>query len=645
MNLAYRRLNDGLPASGGEALRRFPPDPRSARTWVAALPRANAQATQMELSDALDSLAGQHLKGTQRLLVLEELRPAVLESIGLLKRQFAGSALPLPGLKARASQHAETFQLDMAAADRKAAAEICAPEGRIPMLRGAAVAKALQRSIWHYLQACEFAWRLYRAPAAGVWQGLHRVYRYAAERRLEARQIDDAGNGQNDTIQSLYLQALLMSVAHPLAYSQAEQDTLWKLSKEFSGFCPLQPGAQGPQAVCVPEDADQGPGQRLEEESNPLWLDLDAFRNEVSDALARARDGYAEVIPGRGLGIRVAADMLQRLQRAFGMAAARTHSRRLAGHTLQTVFGLSALHYYLTGRRDFDTFVRQVAMHEHHHHDRALWAVADPEAAKVPMYQARVLDQSLGGYRMSWDQAQQIRARVGELVGVNFAEDGGDPDWMLGIVRWLRYEPNNALMAGVDLLSRRAIAIGLRVGEDPSAMAGKPPIRAVALEAMAAGDGMSYLVAGELPATPVRVAIMRDDDDLSLDHLPNVPHVDIQSALSMGDYSLLKPARAEPLAVPPVPLEAMVSAEPVLTQQAEPAMAPEPEPEPEPGAQPEIEFVEHYESVEFIEAFAETDEPVESLLLFTDSYEVIEPAPEDEDKPGDRTDSEWDDLR
>jgi hypothetical protein len=138
---------------------------------------------------------------------------------------------------------------------------------------------------------------------------------------------------------------------------------------------------------------------------------------------------------------------------------------------------------------------------------------------------------------------------------------------------------------------------------------------------------------------------MRDDDDLSLDHLPNVPHVDIQSALSMGDYSLLKPARAEPLAVPPVPLEAMVSAEPVLTQQAEPAMAPEPEPEPEPGAQPEIEFVEHYESVEFIEAFAETDEPVESLLLFTDSYEVIEPAPEDEDKPGDRTDSEWDDLR
>lgn len=556
MTLAYRRLNDGLPTSGGEALRRFPSDARSARAWVAALPRANAQATQMELSDALDSLAGQQLKGTQRLLVLEELRTVVLESVGLLKRQYVGSALPLPSPKARASQQAETFQLDMAAAYRKAAAEICAPEGRIPMLRGAAVAKALLRSVWHYSQAADFAWRLYRAPAAGVWQGLHRVYHFATEQRLENRPIDDAGAGSNETIQSLYVQAMLMSVAHPLAYSQAEQDTLWKLTREFSGLCPLQRQAQNAMAACVPEDADQGPGQRLDEENAPLWLDLDAFRKEVADALARARGGYSDVMTGRGLGIRVAIEMLQRLQRAFGMAAARTHSRRLAGHALQTVFGLSALHYYLTGRRDFETFVRQVAMHEHHFHDRASWAVAGPEGGKVPLYPARVLDQSLGGYRMSWDQAHQIRARVGELVGINFAEDGGDPDWMLGIVRWLRYEPGDALVAGIDLLSRRAIAIGLRVGDGKSTASEKPAVRAVALEAMTAGGGLSYLAAGELPQTPIRMEIVRDDDDLSLDYLPDAAVIDVQAALSMGDYTLLKPLRAEPVEVRVAPVAA-----------------------------------------------------------------------------------------
>jgi hypothetical protein len=562
MTLAYRRLNDGLPAPGGEALRRFPSVARSARAWVAALPRANAQATQIELSDALDSLAGQQLKGTQRLLVLEELRAVVLESVGLLKRQYVGSALPLPGLKARASQQAETFQLDMAAAYRKAAAEICAPEGRIPMLRGAAVAKALLRSAWHYSQAADFAWRLYRAPAAGAWQGLHRVYRFAAEQRLENRPIDGAGAGSSETIQSLYVQAMLMSVAHPLAYSQAEQDTLWKLAREFSGLCALQAQAQNAMAACVPEDADQGPGQRLDEESDPLWLDLDAFRKEVADALARARGGYADVMTGRGLGIRVAIEMLQRLQRALGMAAARTHSRRLAGHTLQTVFGLSALHYYLTGRRDFDTFVRQVAMHEHHFHDRASWAVAGPDGGKVPLYPARVLDQSLGGYRMSWDQAHQIRARVGELVGINFAEDGGDPDWMLGIVRWLRYEPGDALVAGIDLLSRRAIAIGLRMGGDGTSVASaKSAVRAVALEAMTAGGGLSYLAAGELPQTPVQMEIVRDDDDLSLDYLPDEALIDIQAALTMGDYTLLKPLRTEPVEAPVEPIVAEATPE------------------------------------------------------------------------------------
>ena len=635
MTLSYRRLNDGLPTSGGEALRRFPSDPRSARAWVAALPRANGQATQMELSDALDSLAGQQLKSTQRLWVLEELRPAVLESIDLLKRQFVGSPLPLPGLKARAAQHAETFQLDMAAAYRKAAAEICAPEGKIPMLRGAAVTKALLRSAWHYRHAAEFAWRLYRAPSAGVWQGLHRVYRFAAERRLEARQIDDVGANQSQTVQSLYLQALLMSVAHPLAYSQTEQDTLRKLAKEFAGLCSLQSSAQNALAACVPEDADQGLGQRIEEESDPLWLDLAAYKIEVDDALARVRDGYAEIIPGRSPGIRVAEDLLLRLQRAFGMAAARTHSRRFAGHTLQTVFGLSALHYYLSGRRDFETFIRQVTSHEHHYHDRASWAVSGPEAAKVASYPAKVLDQSLGGYRMSWDQAQQIRARVGELIGVNFAEDGGDPDWMLGIVRWLRYEPNNALMAGVDLLSRRTIAIGLRMGDGLTVAPGKPALRAVALEAMTAGEAMTYLVAGESPATPARVEIVRDDDNLSLDYLPDESFIVVMSALNMGDYSLLKPACQEPAAEP------QRLQEPLDTPQHEPLVELVDAASDEPAG----EVVEHYLGEVFVEAYAETDEPIESLSLFADSYEIIEPMSDGEKTLNERADFDGDDRR
>jgi hypothetical protein len=85
MGKAYRLLGEGIPPPRGIGTASFAADPRKARSWVAALPRANALATQQNLSQALDSLASQRLDGAQRLGVLEELRPAIGESIGLLK--------------------------------------------------------------------------------------------------------------------------------------------------------------------------------------------------------------------------------------------------------------------------------------------------------------------------------------------------------------------------------------------------------------------------------------------------------------------------------------------------------------------------------------------------------------------------------
>ena len=92
MSQSYRLLGESIPGPRGLDGGPFAADARKARAWVAALPRANAAFTQAGLAQALDSLAGQKLDGSQRLSVLEELRPAIGESIGLLKRDYAGSA-------------------------------------------------------------------------------------------------------------------------------------------------------------------------------------------------------------------------------------------------------------------------------------------------------------------------------------------------------------------------------------------------------------------------------------------------------------------------------------------------------------------------------------------------------------------------
>lgn len=541
MSHTYPLLGEGLPGSRGLGGGLFPADARKTRAWVQALPRANALATQQSLALALDSLAGQRLEGSQRLSVMEELRPTVGESISLLRREYAGSALPLAPAKAAAAQQVESFHLVMADGYRRAAVEMCAPSGNIPMLRSGTVATALARSCWHYSQALAVAWRVYRAPAPGVWLGLHRLYHFATETRLDVRAVEDALAGGPVEVRSLYLQALLMAISHPLAFSQMEQDQLWLCTREFAGRSTLTRNSPRDNAPVVPEDSDHGPGPGVVGEQASQWLDMSAFVTEVDSAIVRQHEGFSEILPARGNGIRMSVEVLDRLRRSFGLAAARVHRRLHARHTVRTVFGLSGLHFYLAGQRDFESFMRQAEQHIVHIIDRASWAGAATDASKVPVLEAFVLDQSLGGYRMAWAQANQIRARVGELVGLTFADADEYPEWMLGVIRWLRYEADGGLSAGVELLSRRTAAVGLRVhgieGESE-------PIRAVEMHSIDSGE-RQFLAPNSLDAGATRIEVVRDDDGD-----PETPPIEeilagVDVLLNAGDYALLRPLRPD----------------------------------------------------------------------------------------------------
>ncbi len=545
MAKAYRLLSEGIPPPRGTGLSSFSADPRKARQWVAALPRANALATQQSLAQALDSLAGRRLDGAQRLGVLEELRPAIGESIGLLKSEYASSPLPLDAARAAAAQQVEYFHFTLAQAYRQSAVELCAPEGGIPMLRGGTVALALARSTWHFCQALAVAWRVYRAPADGTWQGLHRVQRFALESKLDTRQVADPLAGSPGETRLLYQQALLMAVTHPLAFSQGEQDVLWQITADMATRCAVTRQEPAASAPALTEDADRGPGAGALDEPPTRWLDISAFVAEVDAALTRQRDGFSSIVPTRGVGQRVPVEVLLRLKRAFGLAAARTHPRLPGGHAIRTVFGLSSLHFYLAGQRDFDAFLRQAAQRVAHAH-RAEWARTNTDVSRVPIHEGRVLDQSLGGYRMAWAQASQIRARVGELVGLSLDEPELRPEWMLGVVRWLRYEDDGGLSAGIELISRRTAAIGLRVhGKD--GFAGEP-VRAVEMEALDGGGEVHFLAPNSMETGAARIEVVRDGAERGLEEAPQTEEIlaGINLLLNAGDYALLRPLRTDP---------------------------------------------------------------------------------------------------
>lgn len=534
MSDSYQRLCTDLPAATGGA--GFATEPRKVKAWVAALPRANAQATEQELARALASLASQRLDGGSRLAALEELRAAAVESISLLERQFSASPLPLPPDKARAAAVAESFHVLLGHAYRAAAADLCAPSGSVPFLRGGSVLTALQRAAWHYARALAMAWRVYRPASAGVWQGLHRVHRFAAQLKLERKASEDKLAGGNIDIYTIYVQALLLASVNPYAFGQAEQDSLWPIARAFTPRCGLVTQMPDEHAPAVPDDADRGPGAG--EESHSMWLDLRAFADEVERALSRVRDGQSEIVPAAGPGFRVGNDLLIRLRRAFGQIAARGLARLPAGHRLDTVLGLSGLHYFLAGQRDFDTFMKQAAQGTVHVIAGAAWTQGAASMTRVPRFTGQVLDQSLGGYRMAWASAEQARARVGELVGLNFGDEGEEQAWMVGVMRWLRYEDDGSLSAGVELLSRRSSAVALRV---VSADGGNRQVnRAIEVFPIDGTPGRCF-IANAVIESGSRVEVIHDLSS----HFPELARggpdllPDVEVLLNAGDYVML----------------------------------------------------------------------------------------------------------
>ncbi len=534
MSESFRRLGQDLPVPANAA--RFAAEAKKVKAWVAALPRANPQAAEQELAKALDGLAAQRLEGATRFAALEELRPAVLESVALLDRQFAGQALPLPPDKARAARVAEGFHLSLAHGYRLAAGELCAPAGAVPFLKGGTVLLALERAAWHYTRSLAAAWRVYRPASAGAWQGLHRVHRFAASIKLDGKAAEDKAAGGSFDVATLYVQALLMSAVNPYAFAQGEQDALWPIARGFAARCRMLDSPPNDLAPPIPDDADRGPGAG--DEPHSLWLDLRPYADEVERALGRVREGQSELVPGPGPGVRVGNDLLIRLRRAFGQIAARGLARLPAGHRLDTVLGLSGLHYFLAGQRDFDTFMRQSAAGTVHVITGAAWTQGAASMTRMPRFVARVLDQSLGGYRMTWENAEQARAKVGELVGLNFGEGDDDTEWMVGVMRWLRYEDDGGLSAGVELLSRRGAPVALRV---TSADGGSRQVHRAVEVFPIEGSGARSFVSNASVEAGSRVEVIHDANALVPEAGPRGPDLlaDVEVLLNAGDYVLL----------------------------------------------------------------------------------------------------------
>ena len=506
MSDLHQRLANVFPDRALPSRSSIPSDARGITQWVAALPLANALSASRVLLQGMRELNNLRIDAAARLHALETVRSPAAQLVAQADRQVIGSSFPLPQAKQQLGLQSREFHELLAIGYRMVLHDLCVPGGKLPFLKGGMAALAAARSIGHVAESLLRGYLLYLVPAPGLWRSAHDVFRFSEAIGVVDKTAADPLLGKATVSpRQCYAHLLLAAISNPYRLAQKEMADAHEAMRGWAAYCDLSI-AGGASDFDVAQDEDRGPGYTPDERS-AAGVQRVAFSPRRAQEYLERELSLAGQMGGPlsfGLkgGSRVAMpqDLVRRLMSAWRPQFDRNHSRLSAGHELETLIGLHAIHFHLSGQLDFENFVRElrgpgISLSERD--KTASWAQGggSNESARALPTRARVLDQGLGGYRLQWSAESGAKARIGELVGLAVPDDeeSTEREWMIGVIRWLRFGHDGQVDAGVELLARQAEPAALRISEGGSGF--KTPVRAIELEPLHPGNGNGSFLA------------------------------------------------------------------------------------------------------------------------------------------------------
>ena len=490
MNKQFERLQSLLPERTDHGANAWYQNAKALRDWLANLPLANQNLTAQQLLGVLREMNEARVDPLRRVEALEMLRRPVYDVVQRLGTQLQSDSFPMPEARMRVSDTILEFERELTTGYIAVACDICAPNGSVPFLRRKTVALALTRAIQHQSARLWIAYQTHCVPQVGVWQSLHDLFLLAVALRCDEKAEDDPlPGGTKINARSAYMQALLHAFAKPYHFIQKENAELRAALPVLVSLCGLRPGyaPEGAIAVCTDGDASPpGPvrGRHVAVES--LWqLDVSALlRTFDKEFERRATDAISLCVSSPAGKAELSVEMVERLSKTWRGRRERAYPRTSDVAAMDAVIGLQAVHYVLAGEVDFDTFHNRTRAVDEAGDDRnAIFAQAG--ATVVPAH-ARVVDRSIGGYRLRFDSNEDIRARVGEVVAL--APSGAATrTWTVGMLRWLRVDAFGTVEVGIETLSHDARAVSIS-SLDIRGMA-RPPMRGIFVVPSKADDG------------------------------------------------------------------------------------------------------------------------------------------------------------
>ena len=475
-------LSLSVPISTRALPKEIETNPKKARGWIESLPLTKTfEATKM-VAETIEALNHAKISGEDRTALVDIYRPVIDVLLDELEAIYAYSVLPLPAKQREAFDLARNLLTQCATAYKILLLE---KSGKRIMFNAKKHLPGAAYWAMHYLQALLFqSYKTYHPCPASVWQEMHSLYLYADEQGM----LTDIGDAETkSTMQDLYTDALMLSLADPYRLMFKEVDKVQETLKQNRGLIDIRTSNEGlnlQRLFVAALDGDQPPKVLIQGMPPPAGqvlrlIDPTRLVDKLQQRI-RAQAGIGANSAAKSRATHDLTDLQQRLVRLWGDPPKRQSRRNPADASIALCGGIKAIAYFTELATNEDPEADAKAIRDG---DTIplLKIPQDPMSQKIGVEQWHVLNQSANGLRLHRESGGSVGVTVGEVVGVRFV---GGRSWNIGVVRWLTSLEGNALEFGVELISPSAASITI----EPTIGSGAKPMPALMLLNIV-GDG------------------------------------------------------------------------------------------------------------------------------------------------------------
>ncbi len=446
--------------------------------WIDDLPKANLGELSRQLYHCFLEFNQLALGAEKRLQLLELLRPLTYFTLEGLSKHYLNSSLNLTEHQRKAANLAQSLQNHLAVGYKHVILGLIG-EYKLTHLPTALHRALTEMSLTH-LRACH----LYCRVPAQHWLECHQLFKLANQHQLLEQSVIDEENTPGTPLSLLnnYKRLLLFSLSNSNHLRQKEQLRVFNACSHWCQHSRLFQGSnQGVFTVDLNRDlppsyhvrpAAEGPADPWQLDTAPLCTLL----MELSSTEPQEAD-HQQTLP-----VGIDQSMLRYLARAWGPMTERAFLRTPGKGQLELSVGFSATHFFLSGEEEFNDWLEFQGSARHQNFSPQssgsdAWSQAvdvrdddlklrpdfdsgihfnRPEpivsAAQYPLFEARILDASPGGYNILWQDQIPAQLQAGEVLGIR--QDARH--WYLAVVRWLRLQGNQRIQVGLQLLAPQA---------------------------------------------------------------------------------------------------------------------------------------------------------------------------------------------